>query len=211
VTPQEEQGAFLPAGVRDRDRFLAAIRAIDARNAEDPRRIDAAAGPEPFELAYARRLTHWVAVLAPGASEALALAARGQHIARWEIPRDRFPKGLKGYLQWREGLKQFHADNLASILAGCGYADDEIAAVRALVTKEKLEDGDPDSQVIEDALCLVFLELQLAGVMAEHPREKVLDIVAKTWRKMSEAGRREALKLKLGDAAGSVVREAAGG
>jgi hypothetical protein len=189
---------FIPPSVADATRFREAIRRIDAENERDPR---------GFELPYARRLTAWVKELSPAASEALAIAARGQHIARWEIPRERYPEGLKGYTQWRETLKQFHAEKLDGILRACGYGDDSISQVRALVTKERLPE-DPEAQVIEDALCLAFLELQLAEFIGKHPREKSLDIVRKTWGKMSVAGRSEALRMKLAPDAATLVREA---
>ncbi|HEY8241111.1 MAG TPA: DUF4202 family protein, partial [Kiritimatiellia bacterium] len=123
---------FVPPAVADKRRFQSAIAAIDAVNEADPRRIDTPQGPRPFELHYARRLTHWTSKLAPQASEALALAARGQHVARWEIPRDQYPDGLKGYTEWRETLKQFHAGKLEVILRKGGYDDALIGQVKAL-------------------------------------------------------------------------------
>ena len=189
---------FIPAAVRDRDRFIAAIRSIDEENARDPRAI---------ELPYSLRLTEWVRRMVPDASEALAIAARGQHIARWSIPREDFPRGLKGYMQWREGLKAFHARRLAEILRACGYDGAMIERVRVLVTKELLP-GDPESQSLEDALCLVFLETQLSEFAARKPREKTVDILRKTWAKMSPRARGLALELPFDHATALLVREA---
>lgn len=201
---------FVPAAVADRGRFLEAIRRIDVENAADPRRITTERGSMPYELLYSQHLTRWVSRLAPQASEALALAARGQHIARWMIPREKYAQGLRGYLEWRETLKAFHAEKMAVILRDCGYGPDLIGEVRLLVTKERLPEDDPETQALEDALCLVFLELQLGEVMARHPRAKVLDILGKTLAKMSGEGRTRALALNLPAEAVAMVREAAG-
>ena len=182
--------------MQDRQQFLAAIARIDAENASDPRAAPVDGEEVPFELAYARRLTAWVSRLAPDAAEPLLLAARGQHIARWRIPRDQYPEGLNGYLQWREDLKEFHAKTLRGILSDCGYDDTVIDRVAALVTKSQFPE-DPDSRVLEDALCLVFIESQLADFAATKPREKTIDIIRKTWEKMTPKARAVAAGLDV--------------
>src|ERR1041385_2348700 len=109
------------------DLFNEAIRRFDAENSRDPN-VEIGDGQSvPRELAYARRLTDWVKCLAPAASEALLLAARCQHICRWESPRARYPMTRAGYLKWRADLKQFHARKSGEILRAVGYGDDVIA------------------------------------------------------------------------------------
>jgi hypothetical protein len=196
--------------MQDRARFLDAVARIDAENARDPRVANVDGEQVPFEVAYARRLTAWVTRLAPDASEELLLAARGQHIGRWRIPRDRHPDGLHGYLQWREDLKAFHAKTVGGILADCGYDAATTARVLALVTKEKFPD-DPESRVLEDALCLVFIETQLADFAASKPREKTIDIVRKTWEKMTPKARSLAAGLNLPPAVRALIEEAGAG
>lgn len=182
--------------MQDRTRFLAAVARIDAENAHDPRRALIDGEELPFELAYSRRLTAWVTRLAPDASEPLLLAARGQHIGRWRRPRGNYPDGLNGYLQWREDLKEFHATTVRGILADCGYEDAVAGKVMSLIRKEQFPE-DPESCVLEDALCLVFLETQLAEFASTKPREKTIDIIRKTWEKMTPKARGIAAGLDL--------------
>lgn len=173
-------------------RLAEALAAVDAYNAGDPRREDG----RPLELAHAERVSAWVERLMPGASPALRLAARGQHVGRWTVPRDRYPAGRGGYLRWREDLKRFHADTTAGIAEAAGFDDAFVSRLRDLILKRAIK-TDPEAQALEDALCLVFLETQLAGLLAKTPPDKMRDIVRKTWAKMGEAGRAAALALPL--------------
>lgn len=161
----------------------------------------------PRELVQAERLSTWVLRLEPGASEALRLAARCQHLRRWEIPRDSYPAGRLGYLEWRKALGKFHADHAAAILTGVGYDSDVVERVRTINQKKALK-LDPDVQTMEDALCLVFLEYEADEFARKHPPEKVVDILRKTWRKMSERGQREALALPMSDGLRDLVKRA---
>ena len=68
----------------------------------------------------------------------------------------------------------------------------------ALLKKEKLK-SDEESQVLEDVICLVFLRYYFAEFAKQHDEAKLIDILQKTWRKMSEAGHQSALKLPLSD------------
>lgn len=174
------------------DRLAAAFAAFDEANAADPNRVAAGGESWPKELLYARQMTEWLARFAPDASEALRLAARCQHIRRWEIPRDDFPRGRIGYLKWRTRLKHFHAEAAAEILERVGYDGETIARVQALLRKEHLK-RDPEVQTLEDVVCLVFLENWFADFARQHEPDKIVDIVAKTWKKMSPAGREAAL------------------
>ncbi|MEP7051604.1 MAG: DUF4202 domain-containing protein [Pseudomonadota bacterium] len=192
----------------DPARFQKAIEAFDRANAEDPHTVtNDATGPEPRELVQARRLSAWVNELEPNASEALSLAARCQHIRRWQVPRDAHPAGRVGYLQWRTRLARFHADTAAQLLQSVGYEQDLIDAVRRINLKQNLRSS-PDSQIMEDALCLSFLEHELEDFSAKYPVEKVVEVVQKTWQKMSERARERALTLPFSAASLSVIQRA---
>ena len=180
------------------DRPTRVLAAIDRLNREDPNRELVGGIARPRELVYAERITAWVARLNPAASEALRIAARGQHVRRWTIPRSRYPMTRQGYLKWRETLKTYHADTVAGLMREAGYADEDISRVRAIMSKRQL-DRDPDTQALEDALCLVFLETQFADLRKKTPDEKMRDIVRKTWAKMSPAAQDAALTLPLAE------------
>lgn len=188
-------------------RFEQAIAAFDAANAEDPHRLVVGNEPRPRELVHAERLSAWVERLAPNASEALRLAARCQHIRRWQIPRASYPAGRVGYLQWRTELARFHADTAASILEELGYEREIIDAVRRINVKQGLR-SNPDTQTMEDALCLEFLESEFEDFARKHPPEKVIEIVQKTWKKMSTRGQELALNLPLSEPALALVTRA---
>ena len=172
----------------DPKRFEAAIARFDAANAEDPNTEAADGVAQPKELLYARRMTAWLDKLAPEASEALRLAARAQHIRRWAIPRRDYPMTRTGYLKWRTTLYRFHADTAGAILREVGYDDATVAAVQSLLRKERLK-RNPDMQYLEDVACLVFLESYFAAFAPQYDEQKVLDILRKTWKKMSPQGR----------------------
>jgi hypothetical protein len=193
-------------------RFAAAVEAFDAANAADPNIVEAEGRQWPKELLYARQMTEWMDRFAPDASESLRLAARCQHIRRWEIPRDAYPRDRVGYLKWRTELKNMHARIAGEILAESGYGEDVIARVQSLLKKERLK-HDPEAQTLEDVVCLVFLENWFADFSRQHDPDKIVDIVAKTWKKMSPAGHEAALAMadKLpGDALALVQRALAG-
>ncbi len=191
----------------DDDRFARAIAAFDAANAEDPHTITEGGERAPKELVYARQMTAWLDRLAPEAAEALKLAARCQHIHRWTIPRDDYPKDRTGYLRWRTDLKNFHADLAAEILADLGYDKATIARVKALLRKHRLKQ-DSEAQLLEDVVCLVFLENYFLDFSRQHDDAKVINIVRKTWDKMSPAGHEAALALDLPPEAQKLVAAA---
>jgi hypothetical protein len=175
-------------------RFEAAIRRFDEENARDPNQISINGISCSRELIYAERLTDWVLKLSPNASEELRLAARSQHICRWTVPRESYPMTRTGYLQWREGLKKFHAQKAGEILSEIGYPPEAIARVQSLNLKKDFPD-DRETRVLEDALCLVFLERQLGELASKTSEEKVINALQKSWKKMTAAGREQALKL----------------
>ncbi|NGO39296.1 DUF4202 domain-containing protein [Limisphaera ngatamarikiensis] len=178
----------------DPTRFAEAIRRFDEENARDPNTIEVDGQRLPRELVYARWLSEWVVRLCPQAGEALRLAARCQHLRRWEIPRESFPMDRAGYLRWRTTLQRFHAEQSGRILREVGYPEEMVRRVQELNLKKGLP-HDPEMQVLEDALCLVFLEHQLEDLAAKTSEEKLLNALARSWKKMSPAGRTAALGL----------------
>jgi hypothetical protein len=182
------------------DRFALALARIDAANAEDPL---------GKELLYSQRMSAWLDRIEPGASEALRLAARAQHLRRWTIPRSDFPMDRIGYLKWRTTLYRFHADEAAAILREVGYDEQTVARVGSLIRKEGIKQ-DAEAQALEDVICLVFLENYFAEFAAQHDEEKVVGILRKTWRKMSERGRGVALGLAMPAEARRLVERALG-
>ena len=187
-------GPFQPADAR---RFEAALRRFDEENARDPNTETADGVVQPREWLYARRLSDWVGRLCPDASEPLRLAARCQHLCRWEIPRSSYPMTRAGYLQWRANLKKFHAQKAGDILRELGYPEAVVRCVQDLNLKKHFPD-DPETRVLEDALCLVFLEYQLADLAVKTAEDKTINALQKSWQKMTAAGRAEALKLNYG-------------
>ena len=174
------------------ERLERAITAIDAIHAEDPEK-DAAG--EAKELVYARRMSAWLERLAPDASEPLRLAVRCQHLRRWSIERSAYPDDKVGYLRWRKVSANAHAALAGEILGKSGYGAD-LERVQSLIKKERIK-HDPEAQLLEDTACLVFLEHELAEFAARHEEAKVVDILRKTWPKMSTRGQAAALGLQL--------------
>jgi len=188
-------------------RFQNAIDKIDAANSNDPHSIDDSGHLVPAELLYSRRMTAWLARLYPQASEALQLATRAQHIRRWEVPRGSYPMDRAGYHRWRTGLYTFHADITAEILREAGYDQTLIDRVRSLLKKERLK-TDPETQALEDVICVVFLENYFADFAAKHDEQKLIGILRRTWAKMSKVGQGAALKLPMSPEAMALVGKA---
>lgn len=193
--------------ILDTDRFIRAIGLIDEANAADPNKVEFEGEPIAYELFFSKQLFSWVIRLRKNSSEALLLAARSQHIRRWESPRKSYPEGRAGYLKWRADLKVFHAEKAGEILQSCGYEAEVVAQVKALNLKKDLRRNE-ECQVLEDALCLVFLEKQFAEFRLKTDRDKMIGILQKTWGKMSEAGHQAALGLTMGDEELALVQEA---
>jgi hypothetical protein len=197
--------------IADTKRFENAIAAFDAVNAQDPNKVTADGREYPKELLYAQRMSDMQRRFAPDASEAVQLAVRAQHIQRWAIPRSEYPMTPHGYKQWRTRLYKFHADLAAGILRETGYDEETIARVHAIVRKEALK-LNPETQMMEDIVDLVFLEHYLEEFVVKYSHyeeEKMLDILRKTWKKMSPRGHEAALNLiKLPEALAPVVLKA---
>ena len=165
------------------ERFNKAIALFDAANAQDPNQDEG----QPKELVYARRMTEMIGRFAPDASEVAQLAVRAQHIQRWTVPRSSYPLGKPGYFAWRTGLYRLHAETAGKLMQQAGYDEATIEQVQAAVGKQGLKTN-PDTQLLEDVANLVFIEhylLGFAGQHAEYTEAKWLDIIRKTWKKMS--------------------------
>ena len=171
-----------------------AFRRFDEANAEDPNREVVDGEALPKELVYAQRMTRRLDAFAPGAPETVKLAARAQHIRRWEVPRDEYAEGRAGYLKWRTDLYKRHGDIAAQIMQEVGYDERTIERVQTLLRKRGLK-TDPEVQLLEDVICLVFLEHYFHDFAQKHPEEKLIPIVRKTWSKMTSKGHQAALAL----------------
>ena len=193
----------------DSDRFQKAVERFDAANREDPNREVAEGVEQAKELLYARRMSACLDRFCPDAPEVVRLAARCQHIRRWTIPRTDYPEGRNGYRRWRTDLAWFHAWTAAAILREVGYDDTTVVRVEALLRKERLK-TDPDVQLLEDVICLVFLEHYLSDFVPKHDEETLLRVLRKTWPKMSADGRRAALDLDLAPDLRALVARAVG-
>jgi len=193
--------------VAESERLVRALAAIDAANAGDPQQIVVRGRGRPKELAHAELVSEWIRTLEPDAGEALQLAARAHHLRRWEIPRSSYPEGRRGYHRWRNALHAHHAEQVGRILEAEGYPEALTGRVQELVTKRGLG-SDPEVQVLEDALCLVFLETQLGEIAGRLAPEKLQDVLRKTLAKMSPRGIAEARRLPLDPDAAALIERA---
>jgi len=187
--------------------YAQARELIDAAHSADPMR---AVDGRPAELVYADRVEAWVAKLRPDASAHLLLAARCQHLERFLTPRSTYPEGKAGYLQWRKFLYQKQAARARELTLQAGVPAPEADAIARWVSKTDLK-KDPGSQALEDAAVLVFLENEIGAFAAQHadyPQEKFVDILRKTWRKLSPAAQNHAAALDLPPAIAALVAEA---
>ena len=191
----------------DPERLRRALAAVDAANADDPNTIRVRGRERKKELAHAELASEWVERLDPNASEALQLAARAHHVRRWTIPRADFPDDRAGYHRWRVALSQLHARTAGDIVSAEGYEADTVERVQAIVRKQGLG-RDPEVQTFEDALCLVFLETQLADLAARLAQEKLLEVARRTLRKMSAPAIQHARGLPLDPDARSLLERA---
>jgi len=182
----------------DDPRLVAALAAIDAANAEDPERLAVDGHYRPKELVHAERVTHWLHRLVAEPSPAQVLAARAHHLRRWELPRTGYPAGRSGYLRWRADQKKRHVAAVGDLLRSAGFADEVTARVGEIVAKRGLG-SDPEVQAHEDALCLVFLELQYDDLAAQLGDERTVEVLRKTLPKMSPAAVELAAGLDLSD------------
>ncbi|MCF0068916.1 DUF4202 domain-containing protein [Dyadobacter sp. CY261] len=184
-----------------------AFELFDAYNKRSPERIVWEGVEYPVEYFYAIKLHEWVRKLDPETDESLLLASRCQHIGRWEIARKSYPDGRVGYLKWRSDLSKYHAGIAVAILSEVGYDEDTITRVKQIVLKQRLK-TDPAVQTMENALCLVFLQYQYDDLIAKTTEEKMIDILRKTWAKMSAPGQDMALSLNYSDKGRDLILKA---
>jgi hypothetical protein len=190
-------------------RFDAAIAAIDAANADDPTHLEVRGHIEPLALAHGRLATEWVLHLRPDAPEPVLLAARAHHLRRWEVPRSSYPEGRVAYLRWRREQKARHARDVEAILEGVGYDSTDVERVQSLIQREGLG-ADPDTQLVEDAACLVFVETQLVSTAATLEHDHMISVLHKTARKMSPQAVAALADVPLSTEAKSLLRDAFG-
>ncbi len=197
--------------IENQERFDRAIALFDAANAEDPNQDQGL----PKELLYGRRMSEMIARFAPDATEVAHLAVRAQHIRRWTVPRNTYPMNKDGYFAWRTGLYKFHADTAGELMRQAGYGEDMIEQVKKAVGKRALK-VNADTQMLEDVANLVFIEhymLAFAAGKPDYDEEKWLEIIRKTWKKMSDAGHAFALsgQIKLPEPLLPLIGKALGG
>lgn len=193
--------------MKNLEKFNKAIELFDQANSLDPNKEFFEGEEYPKELLYAIRMSEQLNKFAPDASEALQLTVRCQHICRWEIARDSYEMNRVGYLTWRKDLKDFHAKKAAEILNLVGYSNETIEQVEFLLLKKQLKKN-AETQTLEDVVCLVFLEFYFLKFSKKYAEEKLIDIIQKTWKKMSEKGHEAALKLDFPEAASALISKA---
>jgi hypothetical protein len=187
--------------------FEIAIALIDKKNAEDINSIHLHDALFSKELLYSKRMSQKLLQFKGDASEELQIAARAQHICRWKITRNEFPMDRVGYLKWRETLKRMHAEITSEILKEVGYPNDFIKRVSFLINKKMIK-KDEESQVIEDVICLVFLDYYFEAFSEKHEEEKIITILQKTWKKMSSEGHKFALNLNFSEKSLTLIKKA---
>ena len=189
---------------------MSALNLIDEAHAQDPKKITINGKEVPYELHYARKMISYLDRRSPEASDVLRLAICAQHFRRWEIPRDSYPMGKQGYHAWRTYLKKRQAEMASHICLDCGYSEEEAARVASMIRKENMK-KDEETQILEDVACLVFLDDQFEGFEKEHDDDKIVNILKKTWGKMSERGHELALEISMSDRAKHLVTRALSG
>lgn len=187
--------------------FEIAIALIDQKNAQDVNSYKSNGLEFPKELLYSQRMSQKLLQFCPNASPELQMAARAQHICRWQIARNAYPMDRVGYLKWRETLKKMHADITSSILKEVGFNEAFIEKVSFLILKKLIKKNE-ETQVLEDVICLVFLDYYFEEFTEKHEDSKVIDILQKTWVKMSDKGHAAALKLKYSEKSLALIQEA---
>jgi len=188
-------------------RFETAIAIIDKKNDGDPNTYQVAGLEYSKELLYSQRMTRKLLQFEPNASKALQIAARGQHICRWKISRKEYPMDRVGYLKWREELKKMHANLTGEILLQVGFDDQFVDRVQKIILKKFIKKNE-ESQTLEDTICLVFLDYYFDEFAAKHTSEKIIDILKKTWVKMSDKGHQAALKIPFSEKSLALVKQA---
>lgn len=189
------------------DKLSAVLSAIDTLNDSDPNKESLDGRELTRERIYSERMSARLADYYPAASELLQITARAQHVQRWKSPRSDYPAGKAGYYRWRSELGKMHAQVTADVMEDVGYSVVEIEQVKKLLTKQGIKQ-DAEVQLLEDVICLVFIEHYFLPFAAKHSEDKVIDIVKKTWKKMSSDGQSAALDLDLPSEAQVLIEKA---
>jgi len=184
-----------------------ALALIDEAHAQDPKTIVVDGQEVPYELHYARKMSHFLSLRSPSASEPLRLAIRSQHFRRWETPRDSYPMTKAGYYSWRNFLKKRQAEQAFQICRDCGYPEETAERVASLIRKEDMK-TDQESQILEDVACLVFLDDQFEDFEKGHDEAKIIGILRKTWVKMSDKGHELALEIPIAARCQDLIQKA---
>lgn len=188
-------------------RFTEARSAIFAAHNEDPNKTTINGHEVPYETHYAEKMESYLARREPDASEILRLAICAQHFRRWEVPRSNYPMTKVGYHTWRSHLKKRQAELVGEIV-GQQYPEEDVKRCMALIEKEGLKQGEGEVQVLEDVACLVFLDDQFAEFQTKHDEQKIINILRKTWGKMSKRGQEMALEIPMTEECKDLVKKA---
>lgn len=188
-------------------RLALTLEAIDAVHALDPVRMERDGGVVAAELDYARRMNEWLTRIAPLAPPAVVIAVRAQHLRRWQLPRSSHPAGRAGYLAWRAELARLAAEEMAGLMREHGWPAEVVADAVRHVRKQNLR-SDAGTQCLEDVACLVFLEGEFATFAPTVDDDKMIDILRKSWAKMSDIARQHALELAIDPALRRLVERA---
>lgn len=186
----------------DDSRWRGAITAFTRHHAEDPRTIERDGITTTVSLDYHARVSAWMRRLDAGAPLPARLAALAQHVRRFEMPRTAYPAGPQGYKRWRSTALLRHAEIARTELVALGYPDEIVTHTCDAILKKTLA-HDPIAALLEDAVCLRFVQDELTQFATDQQaagkdRAALHTIVAKTWAKMSDAGKRAAPALLAG-------------
>jgi hypothetical protein len=184
-----------------------ALQVIDDAHAQDPRKIIAKGEEVPYELHYARQMTYYLNLRCPSATDILRLAIRAQHFRRWEVPRNSYPMTRAGYYSWRTLLKKRQAELAQQVCIDAGLRAEEAERVASLIRKEDMK-TDEESQILEDVACLVFLDDQFEEFKKDYDEDKTVNILRKTWVKMTDQGHDLALQIPMSDKAKELIGKA---
>lgn len=191
-------------------RLQGVLDKIDEINSEDPNTVTVDGETIPSEVLYSRRMTEWLEKVRPDErSEQLQIAARAQHIRRWDIPRSDYPDGRRGYLEWRKTLYHYHAEKTGAICEEAGYDEEFVDTVKSLLQKRCMATN-WDVRTLEDCACLVFLQYHLEATTAKTGRNKMIRILQKTWTKMTEVGHMHAMSIDFDPDQKQLIEEALG-
>jgi len=193
--------------MQDETSFDKALNHLDALHGEDPRTLDIDGQSIPLELWHAKRMTAWLEKLLDAPDELTRIAVRSQHLQRWQVPRKDYPEGLTGYLTWRRDQGHRAGETAAAVMQMCGYAAQDARRVAQMIRKQGLG-HDAGAQAVEDCACLVFLENYFADFSRQIERNHLVNIVRKTWNKMSPAAQQLALRLPMDASTKAIVEEA---